>query len=204
METITFGTPMGSRRMPAVASAVPPDPPAEMMPPRSRRVAMKRSKALRHLHHRGTAIAGEHGLRAAGVMARHLRRAHAGRGRLARGGQVDRDRAHTQTLEAVADEEQLAALGVEGARDIRRARRPWPRPVRALAPRLLRVAPRGLLGCARGSTVASSGRITLSCVSLSGSPAFHWVKSAHGARGQAHGGSASSADRSASPARLTV
>ena len=46
VDTMTFGTPMGRRRMAAVASAVPPDPPAEMMPPRSRRVPMKRSKAL--------------------------------------------------------------------------------------------------------------------------------------------------------------
>ena len=38
--TMSLGTPMGSMRMPAVASVVPPEPPAEMMPPRSRRVTM--------------------------------------------------------------------------------------------------------------------------------------------------------------------
>ena len=37
VETITLGTPMGRRRMAGVASAVPPEPPAEMSPPRSRR-----------------------------------------------------------------------------------------------------------------------------------------------------------------------
>ena len=40
-----MGTPMGSRRMAGVASAVPPDPPAEMRPPRSRRRSTKCSKA---------------------------------------------------------------------------------------------------------------------------------------------------------------
>ena len=45
VETITFGQPTGSARIACVAKVVPPDPPAETMPPRSRRVATKRSKA---------------------------------------------------------------------------------------------------------------------------------------------------------------
>ena len=45
METITLGRPMGRRRMAGVASAVPPEPPAEISPPMSRREPMKRSKA---------------------------------------------------------------------------------------------------------------------------------------------------------------
>jgi hypothetical protein len=44
--TITFGQPMGSARMAGVASEVPPEPPALMTPPRSRRVSTKRSKAI--------------------------------------------------------------------------------------------------------------------------------------------------------------
>ena len=45
VDTITFGTPTGSARIAGVASAVPPEPPAEMRPPRSRRVRMKCSNA---------------------------------------------------------------------------------------------------------------------------------------------------------------
>ena len=45
VETITFGQPTGSARMPWHAIEVPPDPPAEMTPPRSRRVRTKTSKA---------------------------------------------------------------------------------------------------------------------------------------------------------------
>ncbi len=42
---MTFGTPTGSARIAAVASDVPPEPPAEMTPARSRRVSTKRSRA---------------------------------------------------------------------------------------------------------------------------------------------------------------
>ena len=49
------------------------------------------------------------------MVARHLARVHAGRRRLARGGQVHRDDAQAQLVEALAQEEQLARLGVEGA-----------------------------------------------------------------------------------------
>ena len=45
MDTITFGTPIGSRRIARVASAVPPEPPAAMSPPRSRRRTTNSSKA---------------------------------------------------------------------------------------------------------------------------------------------------------------
>jgi hypothetical protein len=45
VETMIFGTPTGNRCMAGVASDVPPEPPAEMIPARSRRVTMKRSKA---------------------------------------------------------------------------------------------------------------------------------------------------------------
>ena len=38
VETITLGTPTGKARMAAVASVVPPEPPAEISPPRSVRV----------------------------------------------------------------------------------------------------------------------------------------------------------------------
>ena len=46
VDTITFGTPIGSRRIACVASAVPPEPPAETRPPRSRRRATKCSNAI--------------------------------------------------------------------------------------------------------------------------------------------------------------
>ena len=42
---MTLGIPIGSRRIACVASAVPPEPPAEISPPRSRRWATKFSKA---------------------------------------------------------------------------------------------------------------------------------------------------------------
>ena len=42
---MTFGMPIGNRRIACVASAVPPEPPAEISPPRSRRPATKCSKA---------------------------------------------------------------------------------------------------------------------------------------------------------------
>ena len=45
METMTLGTPIGRPRMARVASAVPPEPPAEMRPPRSRRRATNCSNA---------------------------------------------------------------------------------------------------------------------------------------------------------------
>jgi hypothetical protein len=46
VETITFGTPIGSARMPDVASAVPPLPPAPITPPTSRRDRRKRTNAV--------------------------------------------------------------------------------------------------------------------------------------------------------------
>ena len=46
VETIIFGIPIGSLRIPAVASVVPPEPPAEIIPPISRRVDIKRSNAI--------------------------------------------------------------------------------------------------------------------------------------------------------------
>ena len=46
VDTITFGTPIGSARIACVASVVPPEPPAEIRPPRSRRVRMKCSNAI--------------------------------------------------------------------------------------------------------------------------------------------------------------
>ena len=45
VDTMTLGMPIGSRRIAWVASAVPPEPPAEIRPPRSRRPATKCSKA---------------------------------------------------------------------------------------------------------------------------------------------------------------
>ncbi len=40
-----FGMPTGRRRMPAVASDVPPEPPAEMMPPMPRSRSIQRANA---------------------------------------------------------------------------------------------------------------------------------------------------------------
>ena len=107
-----------ARASPGVASAVPPEPPAEMMPPRSRRVMTKRSKAMAISRHRRAAIAGEHRPLAAGMMPRHLARRHRCRRRRARGREIDRDGAQAQLLQAIAQEAQLAALGVEGAGDV--------------------------------------------------------------------------------------
>ena len=45
-ETISFGMPTGSARIACVASAVPPEPPADTMPPRSRRPSRNRSNAI--------------------------------------------------------------------------------------------------------------------------------------------------------------
>ncbi len=107
--------------MPWVAIEVPPEPPAEMMPPRSRRVARKASKASAIAAVGAAPVVAEHRRLALRMMARHLARMHAGGRGLAGGRQVDRDHAQAQLLEALAQEGQLAALGVEGARDIGRA-----------------------------------------------------------------------------------
>ena len=40
MDTISFGTPIGSARMAGAMIAVPPEPPSPMVPPRSLREAM--------------------------------------------------------------------------------------------------------------------------------------------------------------------
>ena len=45
METMTLGMPTGSARMPAVASVVPPEPPAAMMPPTRGSRAIQRANA---------------------------------------------------------------------------------------------------------------------------------------------------------------
>ena len=45
MDTMILGMPTGSLRMPAVASDVPPDPPAEMTPPMPRSRSIQRAKA---------------------------------------------------------------------------------------------------------------------------------------------------------------
>ena len=118
VETITLGTPIGSARMPCVASEVPPEPPAEIRPPRSRRVQHEALEGQRHRGDRAAAVAAEHGRLAVRVVARHLARVHAGRRRLARGREVDRDHAQAELFQALAQEEQLAALGVEGAGDV--------------------------------------------------------------------------------------
>jgi hypothetical protein len=45
VDTITFGNPIGSARIARVTSVVPPEPPAPIRPPTSRRASMKRSNA---------------------------------------------------------------------------------------------------------------------------------------------------------------
>ena len=78
-----------ARRMPAVASEVPPEPPAEMMPPMSRWRTIQRAKA--------SAIASTDWPRspvktadgAARMHARHLLRRHIGARRLAGGREID-------------------------------------------------------------------------------------------------------------------
>ena len=45
VETMIFGMPSGRRRIPAVASEVPPEPPAEMTPPMPRSRSIQRAKA---------------------------------------------------------------------------------------------------------------------------------------------------------------
>ncbi len=45
VDTITFGTPTGRARIAGVTSAVPPDPPAPTIPPRSVRVSTNRVSA---------------------------------------------------------------------------------------------------------------------------------------------------------------
>jgi hypothetical protein len=103
VDTITLGRPTGSARMPWVASEVPPEPPAPMTPPTSRRLA---------------AVVAEDGGLALRVVARHFARVHAGRRGLAGGGQVHRDHPQAALLQALLEEEQFAALGVEGAGDV--------------------------------------------------------------------------------------
>ena len=118
VETMTLGTPIGRPRMARVASAVPPEPPAEMRPPRSRRPRHELLEGHRHLADRGATVAGEDRALALRVMPRDLSRMdHRGR-RLAGGRQIHGDRAQAELVQAVPQEEQLAALGVEGARDV--------------------------------------------------------------------------------------
>jgi hypothetical protein len=57
---------------------------------------------------------------AARVVARHFARVDAGRRRLPGCREVDGDDAQAELFEALADEQQLAALGVEGAGDVGR------------------------------------------------------------------------------------
>ncbi len=121
-------------------------------PPRSLRVATKRAKA--------SAIAVTALPRsplktaafAVGMVARHLARMHRCGRRLARGREVDGDDAQAELFEALAQEGELAALGVEGAGDVGGARRCSPRPgSRTPAPRraALRRTPRVALACRR-------------------------------------------------------
>ena len=86
-----------------------------MRPPTSRRREHETLERDRHRAHRAAAVVGEHRGFAVGMVARHLARVHAGRRRLARGREVHRDHAQAELLQALAQVEQLAALGVEGA-----------------------------------------------------------------------------------------
>ena len=132
VETITLGTPTGSARMPlrrqrGAARAAGRDQAAEVAP-RLRRSARRRAPS------RVTALPRsplKTARLAVGMVARDLARMDRRGRRLARGREVDRDDAQAELLEALAQEEQLAALGVEGAGDIggaaARSRRPGSR-----------------------------------------------------------------------------
>ncbi len=76
----------------------------------------------RHRRHRIAAVAAEDGRFALRMMARHLARMDACRRGLAGGREIDGDDPQPKPLEALAQEEELAALGVEGAGDIGGAR----------------------------------------------------------------------------------
>src|SRR6185436_12831410 len=92
------------------------DEAAEVAPP-----GYETLEGHRHLAHRRAAIAREHGALALRMMPRHLARVdHRGR-RLPGGREIHRDRANPKLLQAVAQEVQLSALGVERARDVRGA-----------------------------------------------------------------------------------
>jgi hypothetical protein len=88
----------------------------------------ERLERERHRGGRGATVAVEDCRFSARVVACHFARVHAGGRGLARGRQIDRDHAQAQPVEALAQEEQLAAFGVEGAGDVRGAKRCSRRP----------------------------------------------------------------------------
>ena len=113
-----MGRPMGRRRMAGVASAVPPEPPAEISPPMSRREPMKRSKASAM----AATAAPRSPLKTAVAPLGWNRATSAGPISAGEGFWLVLRSTVTvpqaQLLQAIADEGELAALGVEGAGDI--------------------------------------------------------------------------------------
>ena len=116
-----LGMPSGSRRMPAVASEVPPEPPAEMMPPMPRSRSIQRAKASAIAVTDCAAIAGKDRARAARMHRGDLHRRDVGARHLAGGGEIDGADRNVQRAQPVADEAEFGALGVESADDQRRA-----------------------------------------------------------------------------------
>ena len=117
VDTISFGMPTGSTRMPAVASVVPPEPPAEMTPPMRGSRSIQRAKA--------SAIAATEPPRSSDMTADAPRACMpatcmAGTSALDGFPEVDRSTVRTgnaQRLQPIGDEAQFLALGVEGADD---------------------------------------------------------------------------------------
>src|SRR5262249_58981708 len=104
---------LGRRRQRRAAGTAGGDDAAE--------IATGDDEALEGLRHGGdglAAIVRENGRRALRMEARHLGGAHIGRRRLAGRAEIDGDDIETELLQAVADEAELAALGVEGTGDV--------------------------------------------------------------------------------------
>ena len=116
-----LGTPTGRRRMPAVASEVPPDPPAEMMPPTPRSRSIQRANASAMAPTACAAVAGKDRARSARMHRGDLHRRHVGARNLARGRKIDGADLDIQRAQPIADVTQFGALGIESADHQRRA-----------------------------------------------------------------------------------
>ena len=121
VETITFGRPTGSARIPGVMIAVPPDPPMPMMPPIDGRIgADERLERHRHRTDRFAAIRRDDGCSAVRVMAGNLAGLHVGTRLVFGRADVDQHRDHPGRLDDVAHIRQLFTLRVERADDVDR------------------------------------------------------------------------------------
>ena len=103
--------------MPAVASDVPPEPPAEITPPIPRSRSIQRPNASAIAVTDCAAIAGKDRAGAVRMHRGDLNRRHVGARDLARGREIDGPHRDIQRAQAVANEAQLGALGVESADD---------------------------------------------------------------------------------------